>query len=100
MRSLVTMLWLDGWAARSAGRRPGRRAARPRLAGLAGHWRMRTPVGANQTWWAASTAPSIRGGQPALLNFLYEVNEVDNGNHFAARQEPNLFTEEIRAAFR
>ena len=36
----------------------------------------------------------------ALLNFLYEVNEVDNGNHVAAWQEPNLFTEEIRAAFR
>ena len=30
-------------------------AARPRLASCAGHWRMRTPAGANETWWAAST---------------------------------------------
>jgi hypothetical protein len=39
-----------------------------------------------------------RRSTPALFNFLYEVNEVDNGNHVAAWQEPNLFTEEIRAA--
>jgi hypothetical protein len=28
------------------------------------------------------------------------VNELDRGNHFAAWQEPDLFTTEIRAAFR
>jgi hypothetical protein len=33
----------------------------------------------------------------ALLTFLYKVKEVDNGNHFAAWQEPNFFTEEIRS---
>jgi hypothetical protein len=27
-------------------------------------------------------------------------NEVDEGNHFAAWQEPDLFTTELRAAFR
>jgi len=26
--------------------------------------------------------------------------ELDRGNHFAAWQEPDLFTEEVRAAFR
>ena len=33
---------------------------------------------------------------PELIYF----NEVDRGNHFAAWQEPELFTSEIRAAFR
>jgi pimeloyl-ACP methyl ester carboxylesterase len=33
---------------------------------------------------------------PQLMYF----NEVDRGNHFAAWQEPELFTSEIRAAFR
>jgi hypothetical protein len=27
-------------------------------------------------------------------------NEVDEGNHFAAWQEPNIFTTELRAAFK
>ena len=33
---------------------------------------------------------------PHLIYF----NEVDKGNHFAAWQEPDLFTTELRAAFR
>ena len=33
---------------------------------------------------------------PKLIYF----NEVDRGNHFAAWQEPALFTAEVRAAFR
>jgi Epoxide hydrolase N terminus len=32
-------------------------------------------------------------------NLIY-FNEVDGGNHFAAWQEPDLFTTEVRAAFR
>ena len=31
---------------------------------------------------------------------LIYFNEVDQGNHFAAWQEPELFTIEVRAAFR
>jgi len=31
---------------------------------------------------------------------LIYVNEVDRGCHFAASQEPTLFTTELRAAFR
>jgi hypothetical protein len=33
---------------------------------------------------------------PKLVYF----HELDRGNHFAAWQEPQLFTEEVRAAFR
>jgi pimeloyl-ACP methyl ester carboxylesterase len=35
----------------------------------------------------------------AYSNLIY-FNEVDRGNHFAAWQEPTLFTDEVRAAFR
>jgi pimeloyl-ACP methyl ester carboxylesterase len=35
----------------------------------------------------------------AYPNLIY-FNEVDKGNHFAAWQEPALFTDEVRAAFR
>jgi hypothetical protein len=31
---------------------------------------------------------------------LIHYNKLDKGNHFAAWQEPELFTTEVRAAFR
>jgi len=37
--------------------------------------------------------------EQAYRNLIY-FNEVDEGNHFAAWQEPELFTLELRAAFR
>jgi hypothetical protein len=37
--------------------------------------------------------------EQAYPNLIY-FNELDKGNHFAAWQEPELFTTEIRAAFR
>jgi pimeloyl-ACP methyl ester carboxylesterase len=37
--------------------------------------------------------------EQAYPNLIY-FNEVDEGNHFAAWQEPNLFTTEVRAAFK
>jgi hypothetical protein len=37
--------------------------------------------------------------EQAYPNLIY-FNEVDEGNHFAAWQEPALFTTELRAAFR
>jgi pimeloyl-ACP methyl ester carboxylesterase len=37
--------------------------------------------------------------EQAYPNLIY-FNEVDRGNHFAAWQEPDLFTTELRAAFR
>jgi pimeloyl-ACP methyl ester carboxylesterase len=37
--------------------------------------------------------------EKAYPNLIY-FNEVDRGNHFAAWQEPDLFTREVRAAFR
>jgi pimeloyl-ACP methyl ester carboxylesterase len=37
--------------------------------------------------------------EKAYPNLIY-FNEVDKGNHFAAWQEPRLFSEEVRAGFR
>ena len=37
--------------------------------------------------------------EQAYPNLIY-FNEVDRGNHFAAWQEPELFTSELRAAFK
>jgi hypothetical protein len=37
--------------------------------------------------------------EQAYPNLIY-YNQVDKGNHFAAWQEPELFTTEVRAAFR
>ncbi|WP_345761265.1 epoxide hydrolase family protein [Diaminobutyricibacter sp. McL0608] len=37
--------------------------------------------------------------EKAYPNLIY-FNELDRGNHFAAWQEPDLFTSELRAAFR
>jgi pimeloyl-ACP methyl ester carboxylesterase len=37
--------------------------------------------------------------EQAYPNLIY-FNEVERGNHFAAWQEPELFTKEVRAAFR
>ena len=40
-----------------------------------------------------------RWSEQAYPNLIY-FNEVDKGNHFAAWQEPGLFTSEARAHFR
>jgi hypothetical protein len=37
--------------------------------------------------------------EQAYPNLIY-YNAVDRGDHFAASQEPQLFSEELRAAFR
>jgi hypothetical protein len=38
--------------------------------------------------------------EPAGVPKLVYFNELDRGNHFAAWQEPELFIEEVRKAFR
>jgi pimeloyl-ACP methyl ester carboxylesterase len=37
--------------------------------------------------------------EEAYPNLIY-LNEVDKGGHFAAWEQPELFSEEVRAAFR
>ena len=59
--------------------------------------RVRMPSLGGATGWLNSKPLG-----PAELrspNVIY-VNELDEGGHFAAWQEPDLFTTEVRAAFR
>ena len=46
----------------------------------------------------AAEDPTELGGQ-AFGNLIY-WNEVDVGGHFAAWEQPQLFADEVRAAFR
>jgi pimeloyl-ACP methyl ester carboxylesterase len=46
-----------------------------------------------------SRSPAWVRAAAAYPNLIY-FNEVDEGNHFAAWQEPELFATEVRAAFR
>jgi hypothetical protein len=41
----------------------------------------------------------VLGGAAVRPKLVY-FNEVDRGSHFAAWEEPDLFTTEVRAAFR
>jgi pimeloyl-ACP methyl ester carboxylesterase len=46
-----------------------------------------------------SGGPRAAGSRRRTPNVIY-FNEVDKGGHFAAWEEPGLFSEELRAAFR
>ena len=46
----------------------------------------------------AKPLPTFGGVEPVYPNLVY-FNEVDRGGHFAAWEEPQLFAEELRAAF-
>jgi hypothetical protein len=51
-------------------------------------------VGSPTAWGLAKG-----GTEQAYPNLIY-FNELDRGNHFEARQEPELLTTEIHAGFR
>jgi pimeloyl-ACP methyl ester carboxylesterase len=93
----VTLYWLTGTGA-SAARwywENGQAAAR-----AAGHAPppVRVPVGFTQFPGERVRTPRtwVEQAYPTLTYF----NKVDRGGHFAAWEEPELFSEEIRAAFR
>jgi pimeloyl-ACP methyl ester carboxylesterase len=51
---------------------------------------------------SAIKQPPISGpsmSRSRMSNLIY-FNEVDKGGHFAAWEQPQLFSEEIRAAFK
>jgi pimeloyl-ACP methyl ester carboxylesterase len=92
----ITLYWLTGTGASSArsywenGRAPGPAAGQPPEVSL--------PVGfttfPGEIWrtprsWVEKSYPNV----------IY-FNEVDKGGHFAAWEEPDIFSDEIRAAFR
>jgi pimeloyl-ACP methyl ester carboxylesterase len=94
----ITLYWLTGTAAPAARSywEDGRALARARASGPPPN--VSVPVGfttfPGELWrtprsWVKTSYPS--------LNYF---NEVDKGGHFAAWEEPHLFSEELRAAFR
>ena len=50
------------------------------------------------TRWPDKETVSDRSRGVQLANLIYR-NEFDNGRHFADWEQPQLFTEEVRAAF-
>jgi pimeloyl-ACP methyl ester carboxylesterase len=95
----ITLYWLTGTGA-SAARwywETGRAAAAARAAGMAPP-AVSVPVGFTTFPGEIFAAPRswVETAYPGLAYF----NEADRGGHFAAWEEPQLFSEELRAAFR
>ena len=91
----ITLYWLTGTAA-SAARSYWETHER---------WPQRWPAVSlprRSRFRSASRRSPARSGPPAQLAEagLAYFNEVDRGGHFAAWEEPQLFTEELRAAFK
>jgi pimeloyl-ACP methyl ester carboxylesterase len=95
----VTLYWLTGTGASAARSywEDGQAAARARASGQAPP-EVSLPVGfttfPGEIWrtprsWVENSYPNVS-----------YFNEADRGGHFAAWEEPELFSEEIRAAFR
>jgi pimeloyl-ACP methyl ester carboxylesterase len=94
----ITLYWLTGTGA-SAARwywETGRAQAAARAAGEAPP-AVSVPVGF--TTFPGEIFPAPRSWVETVYPDLAYFNEVDRGGHFAAWEEPELFTEEMRAAF-
>jgi pimeloyl-ACP methyl ester carboxylesterase len=95
----ITLYWLTGTGA-SAARwywETGRAVAAARAAGQAPP-PVAVPVGF--TSFPGEIFPAPRSWVEVAYPGLAYYNAVDKGGHFAAWEEPQLFSEEVRAAFR
>jgi pimeloyl-ACP methyl ester carboxylesterase len=93
----ITLYWLTGTGASSArsywesGRAQGLAAGQAPPA-------VSVPVGF--TTFPGEIIPAPRSWAEAVYSTLVYFNQVDRGGHFAAWEEPDLFSDELRAAFR
>jgi pimeloyl-ACP methyl ester carboxylesterase len=94
----ITLYWLTGTGASAAQWywETGRAQAAARAAGEAPP-PVRVPVGF--TTFPGEIFASPRSWVEVIYPGLAYFNEVDRGGHFAAWEEPELFTAELRAAF-
>jgi pimeloyl-ACP methyl ester carboxylesterase len=95
----ITLYWLTGTGA-SAARwywEYGRAAA---AAGAAGQTPPPVAVPVAFTAFPGEVFPAPRSWVEVVFPGLAYYNEVDTGGHFAAWEEPELFSTEVRAAFR
>ena len=95
----ITLYWLTGTGASAARSywEDGQALARARASGQAPP-EVSVPVGFStfpEEIWRTPRS-WVENSYPNLTYF----NEVDKGGHFAAWEEPELFTTEVRAAFR
>ena len=93
----ITVYWLTGTGA-SAAREYWESGQAPSLAARQTPPPVSLPVGFGTFAGEIYRAPRswVEKAYPNLIYF----NEVDKGGHFAAWEEPELFSEELRAAFR
>jgi pimeloyl-ACP methyl ester carboxylesterase len=93
----VTLYWLTGTGA-SAARWYWELGQAQALAAGQAPPEVQVPVGFTTFPGEIFRAPRswVEASYPNLIHF----NEVDKGGHFAAWEEPQLFSEEVRAAFR
>ena len=93
----ITLYWLTGTGA-SAARSYWESGRAQALAAGQARPEVSLPVGFTTFPGEIFRAPRswVEQGYPNLIYF----NEVDRGGHFAAWEEPELFSEELRAAFR
>jgi pimeloyl-ACP methyl ester carboxylesterase len=95
----ISLYWLTGTGA-SAARwywETGRAVAAARAAGQAPP---AVPIPVGFTTFPGELFPAPRSWVETAYPGLAYFNEVDRGGHFAAWEEPDLFTTEVRAAFR
>ena len=95
----ITLYWLTGTAASAA--RSYWEDARALAAALAsGQAPPAVTVPVGFTTYPGEIWASPRSWVEAVYPGLAYFNEVDRGGHFAAWEQPKLFSEEVRAAFR
>ena len=95
----ITLYWLSGTGA-SAARAYWEAGRAQALAAAAGQAPPAVSLPAGFTTFPGEVFRAPRSWVELAYPNLTYFNEVDKGGHFAAWEEPELFSEEIRAAFR
>jgi pimeloyl-ACP methyl ester carboxylesterase len=95
----ITLYWLTGTAA-SAARWYWEFGRAQAAAGAAGQAPPPVAVPVGFTNFPGEVFPAPRSWVEVVFPGLAYFNEPDRGGHFAAWEEPELFSDEVRAAFR
>jgi pimeloyl-ACP methyl ester carboxylesterase len=95
----ITLYWLTGTAA-SAARWYWEFGRAQAAAGAAGQAPPPVAVPVGYTNFPGEVFPAPRSWVEVVFPSLAYFNEPDRGGHFAAWEEPELFSTEVRAAFR
>jgi pimeloyl-ACP methyl ester carboxylesterase len=95
----ITLYWLSGTGA-SAARSYWENGQAQAAAAAAGQAPPDVSLPVGFTTFPGEIVAAPRSWAEAVYPNLVYFNEVDRGGHFAAWEEPQLFSEELRAAFR